>query len=175
MSEVLQFRRDGRVLHLALNRPEKRNALNAVLCADLTAALVEAEHDPEIGAILLTGYGKGFSAGMDLDEALTADAGMLADVQERLFTAYTWLTKPLIAAVQGAALAGGTGLAANAHIVIAAEDATFLLVRALHVLEAPGRPEALHYSQRLKRKKPSIPTITPTNAPMIPQNAIVLP
>jgi enoyl-CoA hydratase/carnithine racemase len=125
MGELLQSRRDGRVLHLALNRPEKRNALNAELCSDLTAALAEAEHDPEIGAILLTGYGKGFCAGMDLDEALTADAGMLADVQERLFTAYAWLTKPLIAAVQGAALAGGTGLAANAHIVIAAEDATF--------------------------------------------------
>jgi enoyl-CoA hydratase/carnithine racemase len=112
-------------MRLALNRPEKRNALNAALCADLTAALVEAEHDPGTGAILLTGNGKGFSAGMDLDEALTADAGALADLQERLFTAYSWLTKPLIAAVHGAALAGGTGLAANAHIVIASDDATF--------------------------------------------------
>jgi enoyl-CoA hydratase/carnithine racemase len=125
MSGVLESKRDGRLLHLALNRPEKRNALSAALCAELTAALTEAAHDPEIGAILLTGNGKGFSAGMDLDEALTADHGALADVQERLFTAYAWLTKPLIAGVHGAALAGGTGLAANAHITIAADDATF--------------------------------------------------
>src|SRR5690349_18245430 len=104
MSDVLESRRDGRLLRLALNRPEKRNALNAALCADLTAALVEAEHDPEIGAVLLTGNGKGFSAGMDLHEAVTAEAGALADLHERLFTAYTWLTKPLIAAVHGAAL-----------------------------------------------------------------------
>jgi enoyl-CoA hydratase/carnithine racemase len=132
MSDVLQSRRDGRLLRLALNRPEKRNALNAALCAELTAALVEADHDPDVGAILLTGNGKGFSAGMDLDEALTADAGALADLQERLFTAYSWLTKPLIAAVQGTALAGGTGLAANAHIVIAAHDATFGLTE-IHI------------------------------------------
>jgi enoyl-CoA hydratase/carnithine racemase len=122
---MLLSRIDGRLLCLTLNRPEKRNALNSALCADLTAALVEAEHNPEIGAVLLTGNGKGFSAGMDLDEALTADAGALADLQERLFTAYSWLTKPLIAGVHGAALAGGTGLAANAHIVVASDDATF--------------------------------------------------
>ena len=57
----------------------------------------------------------------------------------------------------------------------AAEDAAVLLVRALDVLEAPRRPEALHYSQRFQRKKPSMLTITPTNAPRIPQNATVLP
>jgi len=125
MSDILESRLDGRLLRLALNRPEKRNALNAALCGDLTAALAAAEQNPDVGAILLTGNGKGFSAGMDLDEALTADPGTLADLQERLFTAYTWLTKPLIAAVHGAALAGGTGLAANAHIVIASDDATF--------------------------------------------------
>ena len=97
MSDVLESRRDGRLLCLAMNRPEKRNALNAALCADLNARLVEAEHDPEIGAVMLTGNGKGFSAGMDLDEALTTEAGTLADLHERLFTAYAWLTKPLIA------------------------------------------------------------------------------
>jgi enoyl-CoA hydratase/carnithine racemase len=122
---MLLSRIDGRLLWLTLNRPEKRNALNSALCDELTAALVEAEHNPEIGAVLLTGEGKGFSAGMDLDEALTADAGALADSQERLFTAYSWLTKPLIAGIHGAALAGGTGLAANAHIVVASDDASF--------------------------------------------------
>src|SRR4029453_232102 len=80
MSDVLESRRDGRLLCLAMNRPEKRNALNAALCADLNARLVEAEPDPEIGAVMLTGNGKGFSAGMDLDEALTTEAGTLADL-----------------------------------------------------------------------------------------------
>src|SRR5438309_452356 len=121
MSEVLQISKEGRLLRLALNRPEKRNALNAALCRDLTAALAEAQHDAEIGAILLTGNGKGFSAGMDLDEALSQEPAVLADLHDRLFTAFVWLDKPLIAAVHGTALAGGTGLVANAHISIAAE------------------------------------------------------
>jgi enoyl-CoA hydratase/carnithine racemase len=125
MSELLQLSKKGRLLRLTLNRPEKRNALNAALCRDLIAALAQAQHDIEIGAILLTGNGKGFSAGMDLDEALSHEPAALADIHDRLFTAFAWLDKPLIAAVHGAALAGGTGLAANAHIAIAAEDATF--------------------------------------------------
>jgi enoyl-CoA hydratase/carnithine racemase len=125
MSETLQIVRDGRLLRIALNRLEKRNALNAALCYDLTAALGEAQADAGVGAILLTGNGASFSAGMDLDEVLTPAGAALADVHERLFTAFAWMEKPLIAAVQGNALAGGTGLAANAHIVIAADDARF--------------------------------------------------
>ena len=78
MTELIQSSRDGRLLKLTLNRPEKRNALTTALCADLTAALVEAEHDPDITAILLTGNGKVFCAGMDLMEALTGDGGMIA-------------------------------------------------------------------------------------------------
>ena len=125
MSEILQIERDGRLLRIALNRPEKRNALNAALCHELAASLGEAQNDAGVGAILLTGNGGSFSAGMDLDEVLSPAAATLADVHERLFTAFAWLEKPLIAAVQGNALAGGTGLAANAHIVIAADDARF--------------------------------------------------
>jgi enoyl-CoA hydratase/carnithine racemase len=125
MTPLLEIRREGRLLRMALNRPEKRNALNAALCRDLTEALAEAQKDPAVGAVLLSGNGKSFSAGMDLEEAQSANAGSLADVHERLFTAFDWLRKPLIAAVHGAALAGGTGLVANAHIVIAAADSTF--------------------------------------------------
>jgi enoyl-CoA hydratase/carnithine racemase len=125
MSEVLQIERDGRLLRIALNRPEKRNALNAALCHDLAAALGQAQNESEVGAILLTGKGPSFSAGMDLDEALTPESGGLGNLHERLFTAFAWLQKPLVAGVQGNALAGGTGLAANAHIVVAADDARF--------------------------------------------------
>jgi enoyl-CoA hydratase/carnithine racemase len=62
---------------------------------------------------------------MDLDEALSTEAAALADLHDRLFTAFVWLHKPLIVAAHGAALAGGTGLVANAHLAVAAEDATF--------------------------------------------------
>jgi enoyl-CoA hydratase/carnithine racemase len=123
--ELLQIARDGRLFQVALNRPEKRNALSAALCRELAAVLHEADSDPSVGAILLTGNGKVFCAGMDLDEVLTPESSDLSRVHERLFTIYARLGKPLIAAVHGAALAGGTGLVANAHVVVASEDATF--------------------------------------------------
>ena len=125
MSESLQITREGRVLHLALSRPERRNALNMDLCSALGAALEEAEGDAGVGAVLLSGNGKSFCAGTDLHEVLSTTAGDVNEVHERIFTAGIRMTKPLIAAVHGAALAGGTGLAANCHIVVAADDATF--------------------------------------------------
>jgi enoyl-CoA hydratase/carnithine racemase len=125
MSDRLEIRREGRVLHVALNRPEKRNALDLALCGELAAALEEASEDPAMGAILLTGKGKAFCAGMDLDEILNAGSGAIDEVHERLFTVGLRIDKPVVAAVHGAALAGGTGLAANCHVVVAAEDAKF--------------------------------------------------
>jgi enoyl-CoA hydratase/carnithine racemase len=127
MNESLQISREGRVLHAALNRPDKRNALNVDLCRALAGAFDQAEADPAVGAVLLSGNGKSFCAGMDLNEALFPESGpdSLNDIHERIFTAGIRMTKPVVAAVQGAALAGGTGLAANCHIVVAADDATF--------------------------------------------------
>lgn len=114
-----------RVLRIALNRPEKRNALNLDLCRELVAALDTADSDSRIGAVLLCGNGKSFCSGMDLTEVGTADAEAMNQVHEQLFTVNARITKPIVAAVNGPALAGGTGLVANAHIVAAAEDATF--------------------------------------------------
>lgn len=125
MSESLQISREGRLLHLALNRPERRNALNMELCNALGAALEEAEQDPRVGAVLLSGNGKSFCAGMDLHEVLSPGGGDINEAHERIFTSGIRMTKPMIAAVHGAALAGGTGLVANCHVVVAAEDATF--------------------------------------------------
>ena len=115
----------GRVLHIALNRPEKRNALNLATCRDLLDAIDHAESDPAIGVILLSGNGPSFSAGMDLQEVLGADPKDLTEVHERLFTIIHRVRKPVVAAIHGAALAAGTGLAANSHIVIASADARF--------------------------------------------------
>jgi enoyl-CoA hydratase/carnithine racemase len=125
VQELLQITRLGRVLRIALNRPEKRNALSADLCRALASALDDAERDSETGAILLTGNGKSFCAGMDLSEIGATASAELTALHERLFTAGSRLDKPLIGAVNGPALGGGAGLAANCHIVVASEDATF--------------------------------------------------
>lgn len=125
MSEILEIRREGRVLRLVLNRPEKRNALNASLCRELVTALDEAEQDRAIGAVLLSANGKAFCSGMDLHEVASSDVAGLGNLHEQVFTVGLRITKPIVAAVHGPALAGGTGLIANAHIVVAADDATF--------------------------------------------------
>lgn len=125
MSDSLLTNLDGRVMEVTLNRPDRRNALNMELCTALGAVLDDANRNPAVGAILLGGNGKSFCAGMDLNEAMAPGAGDINAAHEQIFSAGIRLTKPLIAAVQGAALAGGTGLVANCHVVIAADDATF--------------------------------------------------
>jgi len=115
---LIEVTSQNRVLHVALNRPEKRNALNSALCGQLIAVFDEAEADLRVGAILLSGNGPAFCAGMDLREMEPAH-------HERLFTTINRIRKPIVAAVHGAALAGGTGLAANAHIVVAHPEARF--------------------------------------------------
>ena len=124
MSENLLRSRERRLLRLTLNRPGKRNALDAALCIEIVEAVREAEEDRSIGAILLDAAGPAFCSGMDLDESLLPDAAARTAVHERLFTIGAEARKPLVAAVQGPALAGGTGLVANAHVVYAAEEAT---------------------------------------------------
>jgi enoyl-CoA hydratase/carnithine racemase len=126
MTDVLDSNREGRLLRLTLNRPDKRNALDANLCRALVRALDGAGEDPEVGAIVLTGQGKAFCAGMDLAEiAQGPDTREINNVHEQLFTIGARLSKPLIAGVHGAALGGGTGLVANCHIVVAGPDASF--------------------------------------------------
>jgi enoyl-CoA hydratase/carnithine racemase len=124
MSEILGAARQGRVLQVILNRPEKRNALNIELCHALVTALDHADADTETGAVVLSATGPAFCAGMDLGEALEPPAE-LGRVHEQLFTFGSRLTKPVIAAVQGAALGGGMGVVANAHVVVASGEATF--------------------------------------------------
>src|SRR5437016_12963589 len=117
---MLQVSREGRLLRLTLNRPEKRNALNGALCRELVAAIEQGDRDPGVGAILLSGAGKSFCSGMDLSEMLTPAESSLGPLHERLFTIGRRASTPIIASVHGAALAGGTGLVANAHLVLAA-------------------------------------------------------
>src|SRR5215813_8372666 len=125
MNNILEAKQEGRVLRVWLNRPNQHNSLTAELCRDLVQVLNGAEKDRGVGSVLLAGKGESFCAGMDLNELATGDVESISSVQEALFTIGARLTKPLIAAVQGAALGSGTGVVANCHVVIASEDATF--------------------------------------------------
>jgi enoyl-CoA hydratase/carnithine racemase len=121
----IEVTRQGRVLTITLNRTEKRNALNLNLCRELTEAFDQADSDRAVGAIVLNANGPVFCGGMDLKEVLEINENQLAAIHERLFTTIQRVRTPIVAAVHGSALAGGTGLVANAHIVIAKPDAIF--------------------------------------------------
>jgi enoyl-CoA hydratase/carnithine racemase len=125
MSANLEVSLEGRVLQVALNRAEKRNALTLEMCRELASTLEKAEGDRAVGAVLLAAKGNVFCAGMDLDEALEGSAGEHAAAHEALFTIGARLRVPVVAAVAGPALGGGLGVVANCHVVVAAQGATF--------------------------------------------------
>jgi enoyl-CoA hydratase/carnithine racemase len=125
MNESLLISNQGRLRRLTLNRPDKRNALDVALCRSLLDAVREAASDRAVGAILLDAEGKDFCSGMDLSEALEADLDAMLALHQELFSIGARLRKPMVSAVQGAALAGGLGLALNAQIVVASADARF--------------------------------------------------
>src|SRR3954454_15387328 len=125
MAEV-EVTRDGAVQTITLNRPEVLNAFNRALHASLRDALKEAR-DPEVRAVVLTGAGRGFSAGQDLKEF-----GQTPDVGDALRSSYhpnvlasRDLEKPLIAAVNGVGAGAGLSLACVCDFGIAADDASF--------------------------------------------------
>jgi len=125
MSDILELTQHGRVLRIALNRPERHNALSSDLCRELVDAINRADRDPRVGAMVLTGNGDSFCAGMDLKELGHIAMETIDSVHEQLFTVAMRLGTPIVAAVNGLALGGGTGLMANCHIAVASEQATF--------------------------------------------------
>ena len=124
---MIEITQESRLLRIALNRPEKRNALNLAMCERMLETLDRVSNDSSVGAIVITGNGNVFCAGMDLKDSLEADPVQLAQVHDRLFSVVYRIRKPVIAAVHGAALAAGAGLAANAHIVVAHPATRFAL------------------------------------------------
>jgi 2-(1,2-epoxy-1,2-dihydrophenyl)acetyl-CoA isomerase len=124
----VETQRDGGVLTITLNRPDVLNAFNAAMHAAFRSALDEAA-DPEVRAVVLTGAGRGFCVGQDLNEFKEA-AG---DIGERLRTTYNpnvlalrALEKPVIAAVNGAAAGAGLSLACACDLRLAAASARFV-------------------------------------------------
>ena len=122
---------DAGVLTLTLDRPDKRNALSTPLIEALHSELERADLDSAVRAVVIRGAGKDFCAGADLDELLaSADLDLGANEASALrlggvFERIRGLAKPVVAVVQGRALAGGAGLATACDIVIAGEGAQF--------------------------------------------------
>jgi methylglutaconyl-CoA hydratase len=133
MSEALlisERRADGSAW-ITLDRPQIHNAFDERLIAELTAALATLTEDDTVRAVVLTGSGRSFSAGADLNwmrrTATYGEAENLADARAlaKLMATLNELPKPTIARVNGAALGGGTGLVACCDIVVASARAIF--------------------------------------------------
>ncbi len=122
---------EGGLLTLTLNRPDKRNAIDRLMVEALHAGLERAELDAQVRVVVVRGAGKDFCAGADLKELLesvdltpeenAAAAGRLGEI----FVRIRELPKPVVAVVEGRALAGGCGLATACDIVLAHPDASF--------------------------------------------------
>ncbi|GAB3078458.1 crotonase/enoyl-CoA hydratase family protein [Nocardioides zeae] len=121
--------RDGAVLVITLDRPAVRNAIDRRTAIELERAVDDAEADATVRAIVLTGAGGTFCAGMDLAGAHRGEVPV-TDRRGPLGLTAEPPTKPTVAAVEGAALAGGFELVLCADLVVAAEDATFGLPEA---------------------------------------------
>src|SRR5258706_9337595 len=121
--QVLKVERHQNYATLTLNRPEKRNALNQPLIDAINSALAEFEKDKSIRALLLRGEGGSFCAGIDLKEVDEAEAGHNPNSLEFVFGRLERFPVPTIAAVQGAALAGGLELALHCDLRIASDNA----------------------------------------------------
>lgn len=109
---TLRIEQDGRLCRIALAAPDRRNALDAAACRDLYHELSDAASDEATGAILLEADGPVFCAAAEPDD-------------DAIFSIGSTIAKPVVAAVQGVALSGGLALAANAHVVVAAQGTSF--------------------------------------------------
>ncbi|HET8986245.1 MAG TPA: enoyl-CoA hydratase-related protein [Trueperaceae bacterium] len=127
----IEIRDDGAVRVVTLNRPDVRNALSAALRSELLSALHEADAEASVRVIVVTGTGAAFCAGLDLRELEATVTGSEADHRAdsaalaELFLAVVESPKPVVAAVNGAAVAGGAGLVTACDVAFAARSARF--------------------------------------------------
>ncbi|MHC5063972.1 MAG: enoyl-CoA hydratase-related protein [Planctomycetota bacterium] len=129
--KTLELERSGGILHVRLNRPERRNAFNGVVVSELASTFKAASKDKGLRVIVLSGKGKSFSAGADLNwmkeqaELPPAENAAGAEEMARMFLAIARCKKPVVARIHGHALGGGSGLSAAVDIAICAEDTLF--------------------------------------------------
>lgn len=131
METLVLYSVENRIAEITINRPDKRNALNPTLVAQLTAAFITAQQDEKVKVIILKANGDVFSAGADLaymqqlqhfsyDENVQDSAAL-----KNLFETIRTLSKVVIAQVEGHAIAGGCGLATICDIIYAVPEAKF--------------------------------------------------
>ena len=128
MADEVLAARDGAVLTITLNRPDVYNAFDRALHERLAAALAEAA-DPEVRAVVITGAGRGFCSGQDLQEFRELSGGIrerLEDTYHPNIRALRALEKPVLAAVNGAAAGAGVSLACACDVRIASDAASFV-------------------------------------------------
>jgi 2-(1,2-epoxy-1,2-dihydrophenyl)acetyl-CoA isomerase len=133
MADAILTMHDGGVFTVTLNRPDRLNAFTASMLEELNRALTSAANDPEIRAVLLTGAGRGFCAGQDLNDRTVAPGGESPDIGESLELGYNpavrtmrTMPKPVIVAVNGVAAGAGANLALAGDLVYAARSARFI-------------------------------------------------
>ncbi|WP_299129721.1 enoyl-CoA hydratase-related protein, partial [uncultured Amaricoccus sp.] len=133
LSETVRVALEAGVLTLTLNRPDKLNSFNEEMHLALRAGLDRAAADPEVRAILLTGAGRGFSAGQDLGDRDPRKGGPAPDLGATLETFYNptlrlirSIEKPVVCAVNGVAAGAGANIAFACDIVLAAKSAKFI-------------------------------------------------
>jgi len=131
--QFILFEVDQGVARITLNRPDVLNSIHTAMSGEIREALAQAAREREIRAVLLTGTGRGFCAGQDLDEVRPgATAGDFAahvrTVYNPLVRALRALEKPVVCAVNGVAAGAGANLALACDLVLAAEDASFVEV-----------------------------------------------
>jgi crotonobetainyl-CoA hydratase len=139
--KVLIERSDAHTLVLTINRPQQRNAVDHDVCYLIGTALEEAEADPEVRCIVLTGAGDvSFCAGLDLKALARGERILPEGMEQWNFAGFTrhFTSKPTIAAVGGSALGGGTELALACDLIVASENATFGLPEVKRGLIAGG-------------------------------------
>ncbi len=126
MSDVL-VTQAGPVLEILFNRPEKKNALTGAMYAAVVDAFHRADEDASVRVVLLSGVGDTFTSGNDIKDFQTRAATDEPTHASPFLTALSSLAKPLVAAVNGAAIGVGTTMLAHADIVIAARSARFVM------------------------------------------------
>jgi crotonobetainyl-CoA hydratase len=146
--------RSGNVMVITINRPDARNAINSAVSIGVGDALEQAQHDPDVRAVVITGAGdKSFCAGADLKAIARRENIYHPDHGEWGFAGYVrhFIDKPTIAAVNGTALGGGTELALASDLVVADERAKFGLPEVKRGLIA-GAGGVFRIAQQLPRK-----------------------